>query len=72
MGELEQVQAMADQLLAAHPRIDVLVHNAGALTGHRSVNAAGVEATVASQVLGPFLLTSRLLSVLSDSDPDVC
>ena len=69
MGELEQVQAMADRLLEAHPQIDVLVHNAGALTGHRSVNAAGVEATIASQVLGPFLLTSRLLSALSDSRP---
>jgi NAD(P)-dependent dehydrogenase (short-subunit alcohol dehydrogenase family) len=69
MGELDQVQAMADRLLAAHPRIDVLVHNAGALTGHRSVNASGVEATVASQVLGPFLLTSLLLSALSDARP---
>jgi NAD(P)-dependent dehydrogenase (short-subunit alcohol dehydrogenase family) len=69
MGELDDVQSMADRLLAAHPRIDVLVHNAGALTGHRSVNAAGVEATVASQVLGPFLLTSRLLSALSDGGP---
>ena len=69
MGELEQVQAMADRLLEAYPQIDVLVHNAGALTGHRSVNAAGVEATIASQVLGPFLLTSRLLSALSDSRP---
>ncbi len=69
MGELDQVQAMADRLLAEHQRIDVLVHNAGALTGHRSVNAAGVESTVASQVLGPFLLTSRLLSALSDGAP---
>ena len=69
MGELDQVQAMADRLLAEHQGIDVLVHNAGALTGHRSVNAAGVESTVASQVLGPFLLTSRLLSALSDGKP---
>src|SRR4051794_2458746 len=38
MAELEQVRTMADQLLASHPRIDVLVHNAGALTGHRAVN----------------------------------
>ena len=69
MGDLDQVQAMADRLLAAHLRIDALVHNAGALTGHRSVNAAGVESTVAGQVLGPFLLTSRLLSSLSESSP---
>ena len=69
MAELDQVQAMAEQLLATHARIDVLVHNAGALSGHRSVNSAGVESTVASQVLGPFLLTSRLLEPLSAGGP---
>ncbi len=69
MAELDQVQAMADELLAAHRRIDVLVHNAGALTGHRSVNSVGIESTVASQVLGPFLLTSRLLGALPEGRP---
>ena len=69
MAELDQVQAMAEQLLATHARIDVLVHNAGALSGHRSVNSAGVESTVASQVLGPFLLTSRLMATLSAGGP---
>lgn len=69
MGELDQVQAMADQLIAAHSRIDAVVHNAGALTAHRAVNSAGIESTVASQVLGPFLLTSRLLPALSASGP---
>lgn len=69
MGELDQVRAMADHVLAAHARIDVLIHNAGALTGHRSVNSAGIESTVASQVLGPFLLTSLLLHPLSAGRP---
>ncbi|MEP7112569.1 MAG: SDR family NAD(P)-dependent oxidoreductase [Ilumatobacteraceae bacterium] len=69
MSELDQVQEMAEQLVAAHPRIDALVHNAGALTSHRAVNSAGIESTVASQVLGPFLLTSRLLPVLSEGGP---
>jgi dehydrogenase/reductase SDR family member 12 len=69
MAELDQVQAMADQLIAAHPRIDALVHNAGALTGHRALNSAGTESTVASQVLGPFLLTTRLLPALSEGGP---
>ncbi len=66
MSEPEQVNAMADELLVKHQRIDVLVHNAGALTGHRAVNSSGIEATVASQVIGPFLLTSRLLPALTD------
>jgi len=69
MGELDQVRAMADHILVTHRHIDVLVHNAGALTGHRSVNCAGIESTVATQVLGPFLLTNLLLAPLSEAGP---
>jgi dehydrogenase/reductase SDR family protein 12 len=68
MGELDEVRALADELLAAHPAIDVLIHNAGALTADRRENSAGIEATVASQVLGPFLLTSLLLPTLGRGD----
>ncbi len=69
MAELDQIRALADQILAAQPCIDVLVHNAGALTGHRAVNSDGVESTVASQVLGPFLLTSLLLDAMPERRP---
>ena len=69
MAELDQVRAMADELIAAHPRIDVLVHNAGTLTANRTVNSRGIESTVASQVLGPFLLTSLLLPALRAASP---
>ncbi len=64
MGELDDVRALADELLTKHPTIDVLVHNAGALAAERRENSAGIEATVASQVFGPFLLTSLLLERL--------
>jgi len=69
MGELDAVRALADELLAKHPTIDVLVHNAGALTANRRENSAGIEATVASQVFGPFLLTSLLLESIGRSNP---
>jgi dehydrogenase/reductase SDR family member 12 len=68
MGELDQVSAMADALLANHAQLDVLVHNAGALRAHRAVNSAGIESTIASQVLGPFLLTGRLLGALATTE----
>lgn len=64
MGELDDVRALADELLIKHATIDVLVHNAGALSADRRENSAGIEATVASQVFGPFLLTSLLLERL--------
>ncbi len=67
MGDLDAVRSAASSLLAAHPRIDAVVHNAGALSATRSTNAAGRELTIASQVLGPFLLTSLLLDRLRAS-----
>ena len=69
MGRLDQVRQMVDDIVTAHPKLDGLVHNAGALAAQRSENAAGIEMTVASQVLGPFLLTGSLLPTLSDARP---
>jgi dehydrogenase/reductase SDR family protein 12 len=67
LGELDQVRALAGTILSHEERVDVLVHNAGALSAERVVTSAGHEATVASQVLGPFLLTSLLLPALRAS-----
>ncbi|MEM8620063.1 MAG: SDR family NAD(P)-dependent oxidoreductase [Actinomycetota bacterium] len=69
MGDLAQVQDLAERVLADHDRLDVLVHNAGSLDAERSVAADGTEATVASQVVGPFLLTTLLLDRLAESAP---
>lgn len=64
MGDLGAVRELAAALLDAHPGIDTLINNAGALSAKRRTNADGIEVTVASQVLGPFLLTSLLLPTL--------
>ena len=64
MGDLSAVrQACADiQKLTSH--IDVLVHNAGALLNSRELSADGIEQTIASHVVGPYLMTSLLLPEL--------
>lgn len=69
MGEPDQVRAMAADLTSRFDRIDGLLHNAGALTNDRRESAQGIEATVASQVVGPFLLTSLLLDSLRAARP---
>ncbi|NQY56758.1 MAG: SDR family NAD(P)-dependent oxidoreductase [Ilumatobacteraceae bacterium] len=69
MGDLAQILDLAERVLADHDRLDVLVHNAGSLDPERSVAADGTEATVASQVVGPFLLTNLLLDRLTESAP---
>lgn len=69
LGDLEEVRALAAAVLSEHDRIDVLIHNAGALANERHDAPDGTEATVASQVVGPFLLTSLLLDRLAASAP---
>jgi NAD(P)-dependent dehydrogenase (short-subunit alcohol dehydrogenase family) len=69
MGELAQVRSLAAELSDRYPKIDVLIHNAGALLEQRQVTNDGIEATVASQVVGPFLLTSLLIGRLTVSPP---
>ena len=56
-------------MIGSHGDLDTLIHNAGALSAERTENADGIESTVASQVLGPFLLTARLLPTLRSNGP---
>ncbi len=69
LGELDQVRDLAARVTTLAPTLHALVHNAGALSAERRTNSAGIEITVASQVLGPFLLTDLLLPALSANQP---
>jgi NAD(P)-dependent dehydrogenase (short-subunit alcohol dehydrogenase family) len=64
LGEFDTVRAAAAEIADRHDRLDVLIHNAGALLNERRTNSAGVELTIAVQVVGPFLLTGLLLELL--------
>ena len=64
-GDLRAVRRVADELGARHPRgVDVLIHNAGSLDDRYAASADGIEQTLASHVVGPYLLTTRLLPAL--------
>ena len=45
-------------------RLDILVDNAGAIVPERRLSPDGFELSLATMVLGPFVLTSRLLPLL--------
>jgi NAD(P)-dependent dehydrogenase (short-subunit alcohol dehydrogenase family) len=61
------VRVLAADLLAAYPRIDVLVNNAGGLVSERGITADGHERTIQHNHLAPFLLTNLLLPRLRES-----
>jgi len=60
VGDFGSIRRAAARLLNEWRRLDVLVHNAGATFSQRTMTADGVEATLAVDVVGPFLLTSLL------------
>jgi NAD(P)-dependent dehydrogenase (short-subunit alcohol dehydrogenase family) len=69
MADLDSVRRLAEEVAAAQDKVDVLVHNAGALSATRTTSPQGLEATVAAQVVGPFLLTTLLVPRLVDAGP---
>jgi retinol dehydrogenase-14 len=64
-----EVRRLADEVLAAYPRLDVLLNNVGGFWSHRHATADGLERTFALNHLAPFLLTSLLLERLTASAP---
>ena len=68
-GDLAALRRAAADLVDRHPAIHVLIHNAGALDDIRQTSPQGIELTVASQVVGPFLLTGLLLPALRVGAP---
>jgi NAD(P)-dependent dehydrogenase (short-subunit alcohol dehydrogenase family) len=70
-SDLDQVRALADELASAYPRIDVLANNAGGIMGPRTLTTDGFELTFQVNHLAPFLLTTRLLPVLTASHAKV-
>lgn len=69
LGKLGEVRALAERLATAHPRLDVLINNAGAGYQERRVTSEGLEATLVVNHLGPFLLTHLLLDALTAAAP---
>jgi dehydrogenase/reductase SDR family member 12 len=65
----DSVRAFARKFLDTHDRLDVLIHNAGTIHERYAVNRAGIELTVAGQVIAPFALTRLLLPALRAAAP---
>jgi NAD(P)-dependent dehydrogenase (short-subunit alcohol dehydrogenase family) len=69
MSSQAEVRRLAEEVLAAYPRLDVLLNNVGGFWSHRHVTADGLERTFALNHLAAFLLTTLLLERLKASAP---
>ena len=69
LSRLTDVRRFAESFQARFDHLDLLVHNAGVLPRQRTHTEDGVELTFATNVLGPFLLTSLLLPSLLAAAP---
>lgn len=67
LSSLSSVRSSAAALMAAHPRIDLLVNNAGVMFLPYALSADGFEIQMASNHLGHFLLTGLLLGALEQA-----
>src|SRR5271165_2909732 len=68
-ASLAEVRGLADEILARHDRLDLLINNAGLLSPNYRLSQDGYEMTFAVNHLAPFLLTNLLLDRLKASAP---
>jgi dehydrogenase/reductase SDR family protein 12 len=69
MSDPSAVNDAASQFLNSGRPLDVLIHNAGALSRSFRSTPDGIELTLSTHVLGPFILTCALLPALRAAAP---
>lgn len=66
LGDLDDVRELGERLAGGLDRLDVLVHNAGAMPAERTESPQGHELTMSLHVLAPVLLTDLLAPVMAE------
>ncbi|MGV3524411.1 MAG: SDR family NAD(P)-dependent oxidoreductase [Candidatus Sericytochromatia bacterium] len=69
MGDMASVRALAERINSRYPRLDRLILNAGALLNTQQTTSEGLDASLAINLLGPYLLTTLLMPLLKTSAP---
>lgn len=69
LSDLSEIRRLAEHITTHSAQLHVLVNNAAAQFGQREVTIDGLEATLATTHLSPFLLTELLLPLLKASAP---
>jgi NAD(P)-dependent dehydrogenase (short-subunit alcohol dehydrogenase family) len=69
LSRLADMKRAGSEIAAAEPRIDVLINNAGAILGRRTLTEDGLEATFATNHMAYFVLAQMLRAPLSAAAP---
>jgi NAD(P)-dependent dehydrogenase (short-subunit alcohol dehydrogenase family) len=67
LADLASIRGFAAEVAAAHPRIDLLINNAGVMMPPKQQTADGFELQFGTNHLGHFALTGLLLEHLKDA-----
>jgi NAD(P)-dependent dehydrogenase (short-subunit alcohol dehydrogenase family) len=69
LSSQSEVRRLAAEFRSRHPRLDVLINNAGLYVPERHTTVDGIEETFAVNHLAPMLLTTELLDLIKASAP---
>ncbi|CEM00874.1 unnamed protein product [Vitrella brassicaformis CCMP3155] len=67
LSVMRNVEALASEIKKHHPRIDVLINNAGVFEERRQETPDAMELTFAVNVAAPYVLTRHLLDCIPDN-----
>ena len=65
LSQMSDVEALAKAVTDKHTKLDVLINNAGVFKAPDTVTADGLDVRFAVNTIAPYLLTRRLLPLLS-------
>ncbi len=66
LSSMSEVSLLADQILAEHTQLDVLINNAGIFKTPTTITSDGLDIRFAVNTLAPYLLTQKLMPVLAE------
>ncbi|KAL2816074.1 hypothetical protein BJX63DRAFT_388202 [Aspergillus granulosus] len=67
LGDIGSIRAATKAFIAVEKRLDILVNNAGLLARPLDMNSQGLSVSIATNHIGPFVLTTELLPLLKDT-----
>ncbi len=64
LSDLDEVEALAAEVLERHQRLDVLINNAGVFKTKAPRTSAGLDVRFVVNTVAPYVLTQRLLAII--------